>query len=653
MVAAAPNEFQLAARTAADALEPRQRNAADEPDDFKAAYEAGKKAIASANAARIAMPAAEQNNPATAADLRRQFQTSADNARHYFRLATTLVDDDTDLAQLNEVRYFLCWLHWDNQDYYQAAILGEFLARRYPDHPAAAASAKLAMAAYERLYQAALAADAESAAQADATDFEARKMADVAEFITRRWPESSDADAAFSLLITYAIRNNQIERAEQMLAEASPQHRAQLELQLGNAMWGHYLEQANLAPAERPDPAVLDSLKKTAIGHLQTGFDNARKARSIDESTATGALFLAQALLADGKHQEAIGLLEQEEVGPLTLVKNSDPAAGRLGFAVETYKAALRAYVTASPPQVERALEMMHALEALAETNGDAESDDLLRIYLGLGMALRQQIDDLRTAGRDAEANQVTEAFVQFLDQLSARPGGSWASRQWIAQVYYTLGEQALTGAEGADQARRYFNKAATAYRQLLDSAKSGSSPPPNVEAALLAQKQLGDCLRQAGEYAEALDLYSAVLKEKESWLAVQFAAAMAYQERGQAEGNQWLERAIYGGYQLKSTGKNRIWGWLKLAQVADRAARTDPKYSDMFFEARLNAARCRFLIGLQSEGPARAQNFATAQQNIRSMEQLFPDFGGPRWKQEFDELSKQIKRAADSESTQ
>ena len=49
----------------------------------------------------------------------------------------------------------LCWLDWEAGDYYRAAVLGDFLARRYPDHPAAAASAKLALASYEQLLQAA------------------------------------------------------------------------------------------------------------------------------------------------------------------------------------------------------------------------------------------------------------------------------------------------------------------------------------------------------------------------------------------------------------------------------------------------------------------------------------------------------------------
>ena len=40
--------------------EPRK----DQPRDFKAAYEAGKEAMASVNAATMALPSAEKNNPA-------------------------------------------------------------------------------------------------------------------------------------------------------------------------------------------------------------------------------------------------------------------------------------------------------------------------------------------------------------------------------------------------------------------------------------------------------------------------------------------------------------------------------------------------------------------------------------------------------------
>ena len=67
-------------------------------------------------------------------------------------------------------------------------------------------------------------------------------MANMAEFIARRWPGTPDADTAFGVLVSYAIRNNRIDDAERLVAEASDQSRPRLELQLGNAMWGRYLE---------------------------------------------------------------------------------------------------------------------------------------------------------------------------------------------------------------------------------------------------------------------------------------------------------------------------------------------------------------------------------------------------------------------------
>lgn len=647
MVAAVPNEFQTDARLAAAKIEPRQRKDVNEPRNFVAAYEAGKAAIASANAARLALPSAEKNSPSAAAALRQQIADGTDEARHNFQLATTLVEDGTDLSTLNEVRYFLCWLYWNSGDYYRAAVLGEFLARRYPDHPAAASAAKLAMASYERLYQEALAAGS----QRSDTDFEARRMADVAEFITRRWPDSPDADAAFSVLVTYAIRNNRMDQAEAMLAEASPRHRAQLEMQLGNAMWGHYLGLARLDEASRPDQAALKRVKQNAVKHLEGGFASARQARTVDETAATTALYLAQSYLADGKYQQAIELLEDDRVGPLTLVSREQPAVSRPGYAIEVYKAALRAYVSVTPPQAQKALTTMHALEEAVAARG-TESGELTRIYLGLGQALQEQMEQLRKAGHDRAADQVATAFVQFLDQLNTSQDLNWSSRQWIAQTYYDMGEQ-VAGKGSSAAAKEYFTMARDAYLQLLSSATAASSPPPNEEAVLLARKQLGDCQRQLGQYKQALDTYSAVLKEKESWLAVQHAAAMTYQQWGKAGDAKWLERAIYGGYRLKSTGKNRIWGWLKLSQVADRASQSNPKYRDTFFEARLNAARCRYWVGLKSEGAEREQHFATAQQILRSMEQLYPNMGGERWKKQFDQLTAQIENSAGSTGSQ
>jgi tetratricopeptide (TPR) repeat protein len=157
---------------------------------------------------------------------------------------------------------------------------------------------------------------------------------------------------------------------------------------------------------------------------------------------------------------------------------------------------------------------------------------------------------------------------------------------------------------------------------------------------------QLGECYRALGQYKQALDTFSDILKEKESSLSVQRAAAYTYQQRGQTENPQWLERAIHGGYKLRSTGQNRIWGWLKISQVASRAARADEKYRDTFYEARANIARCRYLAAMKQSGAARERDLAKAKQSIQSLAQLYPDLGGERWRGEFDALLKQIQTA-------
>jgi hypothetical protein len=674
LVSVSPNEFQSAARAAAAALGSQIATAATgEPGSFQAAYDLGKDALASYNTAKIALPSAKQNNPAVVAELDAQMKQGKNDARRYFTLATTLIDDDTDLALVNEVRYFLSWLYWEAEDYYRSAVLGEFLARRYPDHPTARSAAKIAMASFERLYR--LAADRGSSDSSN-TEFEARRMAQVAEFIVRRWPNTEDADAAFGVLVSYALRNNRLDEAEELLANASPQSRPRLELQLGNAMWGRYLELSQASGPASADESELGHIKESAVNYLRTGFEAARSADTISDAAATAGLYLAQAALNDGQYEQAIALLEDPALGPLTLVAQEHVAVSRLPYRIEAYKAALRAYCLVSPPQEEKAIEVIRSLEAVVQSNGDNQgvaSDQLMRIYISLGMALQEQARKLRKSGREAEAERVTAAVAQFLQRIGSDPiNTNWPTTAWLAQMYFNLGvgeqgnrdqigslpaesspatnpppEMFFKPATGA--ARDHFTKARDAYQQMLKKAAQDPKFAPNANAILAAQVQLGQCYRALGEYEAALKAFSSVLKEKESSLTVQQAAAYTYQARGQVEDPQWLERAIHGGHRLRSTGKNRIWGWLKISQVAARAARNDQELRDTFFEARLNVARCRYLAATKTKGAARQQNLAKAKQSVQSMQQLYPQLGGERWRGQFEELIKQIQEAADN----
>ncbi len=302
----------------------------------------------------------------------------------------------------------------------------------------------------------------------------------------------------------------------------------------------------------------------------------------------------------------------------------------------------------------------MQALDRVVHASGGdaAKAAALLnRIYIGMGMALQKQIEELRAAGQQQEAKRVASAFAKFLDRISAQQGGAnWPTRVWLAQTYYTMateqqpvsqqrGESSEATTKLTTTARNYLTKSRDAYQQLLNEAAHNPKLAPSDMAVLAAKMQLGECYRELGQYQQALDTFSEILKLKEASLAVQRAAALTYQERGLHEDPKWFENAIQGGYQLKSTGQNRIWGWVRISQVAARAARSDNKLRDSFYEARVNIARCRYWAALKKSGDARRQDLAKAKQGIESLVQLYPDAGGERWKPQFDALLKDIRR--------
>ncbi|HEX5471987.1 MAG TPA: hypothetical protein VFW73_08875 [Lacipirellulaceae bacterium] len=666
-VAKSPGEYQIAARTAAAIVgnknksgEKERDKKKDDPKNFQAAYELGREALASYNTAKMAIPTAENNNPPAVPELKAQMASGKEDARHYFGLAMALVDADTDPKLLNEVRYFLCWLYWDSEDYYRAAVLGEFLAKRYPDHPAAGSAAKIAMASFERLYNEAL---SENGKQNNG-DFEAQHMADMAQLITRRWPGTEDADAAFSVLVSCAIRGGRIADAEKLVSQASAQSRPRLDLQLGSAMWARYLELSQPDGAEAPDNASLQKLKTAAVKHLRSGFDAARKESQVSDLTVTAALYLVQSRLDDGKYADAITLLEDGKVGPLKLIEANNPTASRPQYAVEAYKAALRAYVSISPPRDEEAMNTMRELERIVKaTYGERKAvAQLNRIYIGMGVALGKQIDSLRATGKAEEARHVAAAVAKFLDRIDIEPGTSnWATRVWLAQMYYTIAvdNDPASKPPGPPSppkplsagARRYLIKSRDAYKQLLKETAANPKLAPNETAVLAAEMQLGECYRALGQLSEALDAFAEVLKTKDASLAVQRLAAMTYQERGLRDDPKFFENAIHGGVKLPD-GHEIVWGWLKISQVAARAARSEPKYREAFFEARYFMGWCRYQAAMKKLGDARSTDLTTAKDGIQSFARLYPDLGGETWKPAFEKLREDIKRAQASVQT-
>ena len=646
-----PNEFQQDARLALASVGQRANNGAvTEFKDFEDAFAAGKTSLELWNSSMMASKLARENNPEAEKELIEEADEHRDQALQTLETALKLVNRQTPIEQVNAARYYVCILYWEDKRTQEAAVLAEFLATRYPESEYAAGAAKVALAAYEQLGIDARAGGNGAPAVADSS-YEARKLAELAELVALRWPDSAEASSAVNVLIQAALRENRTADAEALLARLPAQSRGAAELSLGAGLWTQYLR-TMAGQREAPDEEAI-AIRDKAGALLTQGFASVSKSGKSTASAAVGSLYLVQYLLAKGDANGALEVLDHETVGPLALVEAQDEAAIRPEFVLETYKAALRAYLSAEPPQPEKAEEMMSALdEFVSAQGGDQASQELMKVYLGLGVQLQRQMKELTGYGQAEKASQVAKSFRQILDRVAARPDAdTWRIRTWVAQTNLQLG-QALSGEESL----AYVERAKTSYEAILASAAKDKNYAPNAESLLGVRMQLAECLVALGEHQKAIEQFGAILRQRPNMLDLQRSAATALQQWGVAKKDlSALDRSIGGDLRQKD-GKNLIWGWVRLAVMADNARRqiagsaASPeaqeraaRFEDLFFEARYNVAKCRYLAGTIATAAARQGQLEAARTNIAQMVTLYPEMGGAKWKAAFEELGKQI----------
>ncbi len=559
-------------------------------------------------------------------------EQAAEDAVRYFRLAMRLADGSVEPDDLNVVRYYLAFLYWMRNDFYRAAVMGEFLARKYPSGIAARQGAKIALAAYAKMFS--------DAKPGEDRQWEIDRMVDIAQFITRQWPDAPDAADAWMMLVRSAVVSRELDQARQYLAnipDTAPQ-RGEAELLIGQTMWSNYASQVRLPDDERPDPEQLAALVDGAKSVLEAGVtrmkEHVEQGSEITYTLCTAVLSLSQILINQGDTEAAIQWLDDPVVGVVPLVREGAAVTDRGAFRVETYKAALRAYV--GQQELDNAEAIMQELEEAIQQQGDADAEErLTRIYISLGRDLEQQLEMLRSENKRAEQKKVSEGFKLFLKRILARPGNTFSSLNWIAETFYGLGSGLDPGGQKLPaDAENYYTQAARAYVTIRNKLREDPSFGPDG-AELSINIRLARCLRRLQQHENALKLLLAVLEEKPMMIDAQLEAAYTYQARG-------AEKAGY--YRLAMLGSRQypqFWGWGK---IANRVARS-PKHAGVFHEARYNLAVCRMEYGLTLSGSERKETLERAKQDILIIQKLYPEMGGEEWAGKYNELFKRIQK--------
>lgn len=661
-----PSEYQETARKLLPEFAAGETQAAagqrPPPKTFAEARQAAKDAIEAMQTASLLVKALPGRIAATKPpeqdELKQQLaQAKEDQARHqaealaYCRTALALADSETDLNDLNSLRYFLCYLLFQEGQYYDAIVVGDLLLRHYPDSAGARPCAQIMLASFQKLYE---------QAPADDREFETRQIVAVADEIVRRWPDRPEASEALSTLIPFMIRARRLDLAQEYLSKipADSPLRGTAELKTGQGLWAEYLERSRqlrkIAAGEEPAPEgfdaateekALEELKTRAKEILQAGLDRMRASGELSKVLLTAALSLAQIQIDTAQAAEAIALLEDERIGPLTLVRKDDPLALEEGLPQEIYKTALRAYISAlageanPAPLIDKARGIMEALKAhLGQT--EAGQQQLVQIYVRLARDLQQQMEIAEPAAKKA----LGVGFETFLKEVAADTS-DLNVLYWVAETYRGMGESFAAEGKGLSaDVRNYFARAVETYQKILDRKKAD----PNYLSAAMAttvQLQLAKAKKGMGDFVAAANIYESILKANPLLLPVQVEAARLYQDWGGTGPNQQenYQRAIVGARPDPARqGANTIWGW---GEIARRTA-SSPQFRSQFYEARYNLAWCRYQYAKAQSDPARRkEQLQRAKSDIALTVGLYPDLGDEGRKKQFDSLLRQIQR--------
>ncbi len=111
--------------------------------------------------------------------------------------------------------------------------------------------------------------------------------------------------------------------------------------------------------------------------------------------------------------------------------------------------------------QIDDARRVMDQLEAVG-------SEDITAVYTQLGMELQEELKRLKQSGEAQRLKDVRDSFEKFLQKVyETRDKTNFNSLLWIGETYFGLGHGV---SEDAASAAAYYDKAATAYREILTS---------------------------------------------------------------------------------------------------------------------------------------------------------------------------------------
>ena len=542
-----------------------------------------------------------------------------------------------DVNAVCSARSVLTYLLYDAKKFREAADLGGMLAEKFPDALGSRQAARIALAS---LQQVAKDSDATVAKEGK------QRLFALAEFMAAKWPTETEGGDALATLVGAAIetRNpDQIVAAMRNLPADSPK-RPELLQRVGVALWREVQEKRRLEDSLRPDEATIAAWKTQAKAALDGGLSAAAGAAPSKFAVAA-ALSRVQMAIEDGDMKLAGEILENPAFGPWKVVQSGSPDFATGSLAEGGLTVALRYFI--QNEQVENAQQAMDRLEKVA---GDPAK--LTSLYLSMGQDLQGQLEALAGQANDPgvkeRAGKVLTGFDTFLDKLAARDDRI-ATQMWIATMYMSLGSGKGTGAVvPKNKAQGYLDRAAGIYAAQL---KKGGDEIAKYEPSI--RLRMAGIFRERGKFDEAQEQIDWILADskRQNSLDTQVqaaelleAAAVGVAATDPKKADSLLKEATVG----RKAGALLIWGWAGIANKLSKQVGTGGKADELFYEARMNLAKCMLqrsqLSGTTAE--KKTELLTQAKKAIAVTRKMFPSLGGQSTEKRFEKLLVDVQKA-------
>ncbi len=412
--------------------------------------------------------------------------------------------------KVNMARYNLAFCYFMNKQFYEAFVLADHLARRYPQGGLSSKATSIAMQALVEAYNTYTEIDRMS---------DIDRLVELARYTAETWPDREEGDDARLNIGQISLGRGQYDQAIAAFESIRRKSSRWLEAQtrLGGAHWAK-----SRVLDRKGDAKGAEAEGRKAVEVLQASLKARRDAGAAptDPGLVGNVGDLAIVLTESGKSTEALQLID-----PIVRAQTirSGAAYSRL------MEAQLMAFIGTN--QVQQAIGTMKTLE---QAGGGAS---LTQLYLKLGKLLQRELDALKEKGNSAAYAQMHKSYKTFLTTLSgAKSGQTYESLEWAGESLLSLDA---------------FKESEDVLQRVLKDY--GEDPQflqqPNGKMSLLRTRlKLAAALRGERSFKEAGKLVDDLLKEYPRYLEPQFEKGMLLEAEAQAKKGNW--GAVLGHWQ-------------------------------------------------------------------------------------------------------